>query len=186
MPRSPEALGAGHHVLEHRQALEQADALQRAGDSERGEAIGPDPSQRPAAPLQRPRVGSDEAADQVEQRRLAGAVGADHADDLARSDLERHAVERGDPAEANRRIAHLQAGGGLRGLHARKLYQRQVRRQTAAAGGQEFLMTIPFDDVGHALGRVDRRLQALEQVLPADHDHRIDARRRTATRPPRG
>ncbi len=33
-------------------------------------------------------------------------------------DLERHAVERGDPAEADRRIAHGQAGGGLASTRA--------------------------------------------------------------------
>src|SRR3954449_9090127 len=32
-----------------------------------------------------------------------------------------------------------------------------------------------FEDVGHALGGVDRLFQALEDVLPADHHHRVDA-----------
>ena len=40
---------------------------------------------------------------------------------------------------------------------------------------QEFLMTMPSSDVGHVLGRVDRFLEALEDVLPADDDHRVDA-----------
>ena len=46
-------------------------------------------------------VGADEAADDVEQRRLARAVGADDADDLARRDRQRDVVEGGQPAEAN-------------------------------------------------------------------------------------
>src|SRR3954451_5435626 len=35
----------------------------------------------------------------------------------------------------------------------------------------------PLDDVRHGLARVDRRLERLEDVLPADHHHRIDAGR---------
>ena len=31
-----------------------------------------------------------------------------------------------------------------------------------------------LEDVRHMLGGVDRVLEALEQVLPADHDHRVD------------
>ena len=41
--------------------------------------------------------------------------------------------------------------------------------------GHEFLMTIPSRMLRHLLGGVDRVLEALEQVLPADHDHRVDA-----------
>src|SRR5215207_4333437 len=33
-----------------------------------------------------------------------------------------------------------------------------------------------LEDVRHVLGGVDRLLEALEDVLPADHDHRVDAR----------
>src|SRR4051794_25399383 len=33
----------------------------------------------------------------------------------------------------------------------------------------------PLDDVRDRLGRVDPRLEALVDVLPADHDHRVDA-----------
>ena len=32
-----------------------------------------------------------------------------------------------------------------------------------------------LEDVGDGLGRVDRALEALVYVLPADHDHRVDA-----------
>src|SRR3954447_10363908 len=31
-----------------------------------------------------------------------------------------------------------------------------------------------LEDVGHLLGGVDRGLEALVDVLPADHDHRVD------------
>ena len=32
-----------------------------------------------------------------------------------------------------------------------------------------------FEDVRHVLGGVDRLLQALEDVLPTNHDHGVDA-----------
>ena len=44
-------------------------------------------------------VGPIEAGDQVEERRLAGAVGPDQAEDLAGADLEVDAVERLQAAE---------------------------------------------------------------------------------------
>ncbi len=45
-----------------------------------------------------------EAAEAVEQRRLAGAVRTDQPEDLALADLEADAVERHDAAEANRDV----------------------------------------------------------------------------------
>ena len=83
-PGAAEALGADHHVLEHGQSLEQPDALQRARDAQLGELGGAVASELAAAPLERAGLGAHEAADHVEQRRLAGAVGPDHAEHLAR------------------------------------------------------------------------------------------------------
>ena len=40
--------------------------------------------------------------------------------------------------------------------------------------GQAFLMTMPSRMFARRLGRVDRVLEALEDVLPADHEHRVD------------
>src|SRR6185436_7179570 len=45
------------------------------------------------------RVDAQQAEQAVEEGRLAGSVGADQTDGLARLDVERHAVESGDPAE---------------------------------------------------------------------------------------
>src|SRR6267378_3671530 len=55
-----------------------------------------------------------QAADAVEQGRLAGAVGTDDPDDVAFRDLERHAVDRGDATETFRDITQLElwCGGG--------------------------------------------------------------------------
>src|SRR5439155_1727880 len=51
-----------------------------------------------AAEFHAPRARLDLAQDAVEQRRLARAVGADHADDLARADRQRDAVDGTDRA----------------------------------------------------------------------------------------
>ena len=51
-----------------------------------------------------------EPAQAVEERGLAGAVGADEAADRAALDLERNAVERHDPAEADADLCDLEDG----------------------------------------------------------------------------
>jgi hypothetical protein len=100
--RAAPALRPGHDVLERRQPREQPDALERAGDPEARELMRPDVAQRALAPRDVAVVGAHEAADHVEERRLARAVGADDADDLARRDLQGDVVERGQAAEAHR------------------------------------------------------------------------------------
>src|SRR5207302_8335671 len=66
-----------------------------AGDRVRGEA-----ADRPTRELDVAPRGGQLAGDQVEEGGLAGAVGADDRAALARLHLERHAVERGERAEA--------------------------------------------------------------------------------------
>src|SRR2546421_165645 len=51
----------------------------------------------------------------------------------------------------------------------------RIRSLSIAAARSRVLDDDALEDVGHLLGGVDRRLQALEEVLPADHDHRVDA-----------
>ena len=55
-----------------------------------------------------PRAGALHAEDGADQRALAGAIGADDGDDLARRDIERHAVERLGVAVEEVEIAHRQ------------------------------------------------------------------------------
>src|SRR5690606_3632784 len=47
----------------------------------------------------------------IEERRLAGAVGADEADDGARSHIEAHAIQRRVATEPDRDLAHLDERG---------------------------------------------------------------------------
>ena len=103
-PGARRALGADHDVLDRGQAREQPDALQRARDAQAGQVVRVDAGEGRPAPAHRAARGPHEAADHVEQRGLAGPVGADHADDLAACHVERDVVERGEAAEAH---AHL-------------------------------------------------------------------------------
>ena len=82
--------------------------------------------ERLAAPAERARVRLDEPADDVEERRLPGAVGTDDPEHLAPVDLDRNGVERGDPAERHRHVANHQIRAGVwLPLHApRTLAQR--------------------------------------------------------------
>jgi hypothetical protein len=63
---------------------------------------------RPAAPAHLAAVGLEHAEDDPHRRRLAGAVRADEAEELARLDLEREPVERDDVAVAARQFDHLE------------------------------------------------------------------------------
>ena len=65
-------------------------------------------------------VGNVEPGQAVEERGLAGAVGADQPGDLARRHVEGHAVERDDAAEAHRNVAHAQQRAGGARARARR------------------------------------------------------------------
>ena len=60
----------------------------------------------------------EEAADQIEERRLAGAVGADHGAQLARLDGERDVVDGDQAAEALRDVVDLEQAHALAALRS--------------------------------------------------------------------
>ena len=64
--------------------------------------------------------GREGAGDDVDQRRLAGAVLADEADDLARRDAEVDAVQHGHVAEALRRFRGSRGSGVIRSPEMRR------------------------------------------------------------------
>ena len=82
------SVGTHHHVLQQRHACEQPGSLEH----DRHTAARPDVGWQPVdvRPGQADRAGvrTQVAGDQVEQRRLAGAVGTDHPAQLALGDLE--------------------------------------------------------------------------------------------------
>src|SRR5207249_1662479 len=73
-----------------------------------GEGVGRQPGDRAAVEADVASVGSVEAAQAVEERRLAGAVRADEADDLSLVHIERDGVEREDAPEADREVVNGQ------------------------------------------------------------------------------
>ena len=93
----------------------------------------------------RPRSGVGEAGDDLEQRRLAGAVRADDAEDLATADVEAHAVRRRPRRRSARTALHGQdrAAGlprtgsrrpGAQALEAVLGVQRRARRGRGRRG----------------------------------------------------
>ena len=83
-------------------------ALERPRDAAPGQLVRPQPRQRPAAEADRPGLRADEAAQHVQQRRLAGAVGADDPGHLPPRGRERDVVQRREAAEPHRDPAHIQ------------------------------------------------------------------------------
>src|SRR5207249_2579364 len=90
---------ADHHVLQRGEIGKQADVLERARDPEPGDAMRR--QARQMVPLEKclARLGAHVTRDDVDQRGLAGAVGADEAENRALVDFERHAVDGLDAAE---------------------------------------------------------------------------------------
>ena len=96
---------AHEHVLEHGHRPEELDVLERARDplAARSGAPARRRSDSPSK-LDLARVRLVEPRDDVERRRLAGAVRADQARDVPCSHVERHAVESDDASEAERDV----------------------------------------------------------------------------------
>ena len=104
-----EVLG-GEEVLPHGGALDQPDILERAAHPQGGAFV--DLGARDVAALEPDAalVGPVEAGDDVERRRLAGAVGPDDADDLPLAGPEAHVAGGLDAAEADGAAPHLKHG----------------------------------------------------------------------------
>src|SRR2546427_13247030 len=73
--------------------------LERADDAEPGPQVSRQPAQVPALEAKRPAVRRDRAGDEIEDRALAGAVGANHPEARAGRERERHVVGDDDRAE---------------------------------------------------------------------------------------
>jgi hypothetical protein len=95
-------------VLEHRHALEQRDVLEGAGDAAARAAVGGQGEQVVAGEPHRAGRGPVETRDDVEQRRLAGAVGADDGGDPVGYRARRHLRKGRKPAEGERDTLDLQ------------------------------------------------------------------------------
>ena len=80
--------GAHHHVLPHGHAAEGAELLEGAADAATVDLIGPEARDGLAGEADVAAVGPVEAGDDVEERRLAGAVRPDDPHDLAGGHVE--------------------------------------------------------------------------------------------------
>ncbi len=102
------AMPADQQVFQHRRVLEQLDVLERARDAEARHAVRG--RARDVLPLEHDAAARRlvDAADQVEDRALAGAVRTDDGEDLALLDRERHAVDGLDAAEGDRKVLHVE------------------------------------------------------------------------------
>ena len=116
----------GHQVLAHGQCRELMRDLEGPEQAPVEQLVGLEAGDVLTAEKDLPRVGREHAGNQVEQRRLAGAVGADQACDRALCDLQTRAVNGchaaealGDPGDADHRSsAALRREGRAAGIGA--------------------------------------------------------------------
>src|SRR5690606_14135966 len=99
----------GHQqVLDGRHAIEQAHMLEGAHHAPPGDLVAGETVDGLATETDGTARRPVEAADAVEHRGLAGAVGADDGQDLAVADVERHAIDRLQAAKAHAEVADFQ------------------------------------------------------------------------------
>jgi len=99
-------------VVDDRHAIKQRHVLERAADADARNGMTRLTQDRAALEQDVASVGHVEAGKAVEERGLAGAIGADETDNLARRHVEGDAVQRHDTAEADRHAAHAQQSVG--------------------------------------------------------------------------
>jgi hypothetical protein len=88
-----------HHVLDNGHLAEEPDVLKRPRHAAGGHAIGPPARDVVALEHEAPGARRQHAGDQVEERRLPGAVRPDHRVDGAGLDRQRDIGHGGEPAE---------------------------------------------------------------------------------------
>ena len=108
-PRRRASTGGDGEVLADVEVVEKVGALPCAGAAQPGDGVRCQPGDVVPGQPDAARV-ADEAGDGVDERRLAGAVGADQAHQLARGHLEVDFVERVDAAEGHRQPRTLRTG----------------------------------------------------------------------------
>ncbi len=117
-------------VLQHRHRRKEASELEGAPHAHRIDEVRRTPGDVLALVDDLAAVRRFQPGDEVEHRRLAGAVRADDAGDLAALDLEAGAVNRLDAAEALRDVADVQddvCRGGCGCAHMRRLLGRMFQ-----------------------------------------------------------
>jgi hypothetical protein len=105
-------VAAEEQVVEHGEVFEQLDVLEGPGQAGPGDAVRLQPGQVAAVEADAALLGPVQARQAVEQRGLAGAVGADDGEQLARPDLEAHRAEGPDAGEAQVQVVDPQQRAG--------------------------------------------------------------------------
>src|SRR5262249_49419896 len=98
---------ADEEVLQHGRVLEELDVLERARDAERGDPVRRQIVYFSILEKNPSRGGRIDQADQVENRRLARAIGANDREYFAAFYVKRHAVDRHHAPEADAEVIHL-------------------------------------------------------------------------------
>src|SRR6185312_1482306 len=137
-------LGADAHVLEYRQFGEYLGDLEGARHSERHALVRR--HQGDIAPVEFDGAGArrQKAADQIEERRFAGAVRPDDRAQLAFGDAERHVLHRHETAEAFGRIPdfeHVHAASQAARLRRMKPSRPRGKNSTTSTN------SIPTNDI---------------------------------------
>ena len=103
-------MGADPDIVEHRQVGKQRDVLEGAADADLGDPVRR--ARQDALAFHQDVAGARliEPAEAIEERRLAGAVRSDQAEDLALVHVERHAIQRDDAAEHDADVANRKQG----------------------------------------------------------------------------
>ncbi len=114
----------GQHVLVRGAAAEHAGALEGTDDAERRDALGRQPGQCPPAITHGADLGPQIAGDDVERGGLAGAVGADQAQDRALRHGERDLGQGDQAAEPHRDGVDLERRRAPAGAHGTALPRR--------------------------------------------------------------
>ena len=171
-------VAAEHQVVEHGQAAEQGDVLEGARDAERGDVARLLLGDVAAFEHDAAGVGLVEAGDHVQQRGLAGAVGADDGEDAAAWHVERHVLHGGDAAETlghaldHKLVVALSRGHALGGrphhepsLNHRLTFPYSWRHHAGSDGRRQQICL----SSGHHPG--DRDMPRHIVCLTFDHDH---------------
>ncbi|KAG1437548.1 hypothetical protein G6F57_020203 [Rhizopus arrhizus] len=101
-----------HGVLQHGHLPEAARDLIRAHQAQRGHLFRPQSDHGPSVEADRTGGGFVVADQAVEQRALAGAVGADDGDDFARRHRQRNILVRNQAAKALGQVINVQQSHG--------------------------------------------------------------------------
>ena len=110
------AVSPHQQVVQYGGMVEQLDILEGPGDAQPGKLVRAQAGDVAPVKADAPLAGLVDPRDQVEDGRLAGAVGADDGKHLARLDREGYAVDRPDPAELDGQILDLQQAHRIRSV----------------------------------------------------------------------